>query len=145
MSFIGETTYLASGTPATEDETGYEAMSMDELGSVISRGELGDTHEDQSATLIKTGRTDHDNGAKDGGVVAFEIDGEDFNDAGLALVEAGNGTSTNYSFKVAGPNQVRYFYGVIRNLKVKQGDASTKAGVMFEVAINSGITRVAAA
>jgi hypothetical protein len=144
MSFIGETISCASGTPATEDETGYEALSMDEIGNIISRGELGDTHEDQSATLLKTGRTKHDNGAKDGGVVAFEIDGEDFTDAGLAILDTANGTSTEVSFKSAGPNQVRYFYGVVRNLKVKQADGSTKAGVMFEVAINSGITRVAA-
>lgn len=145
MSFIGETISVVSGTPATEDVSGYEALSMDELGNVISRGELGDTHEDQAATLLKTGRTDHDNGAKDGGIVAFEIDGEDFTDAGLAIIDAANGTSTNVSFKSAGPNQTRYFYGVVRNLKAKEGTASTKAGIMFEVAVNSGITRVAAA
>lgn len=143
MSYIGETVSCVASTPAADDESGFEALSYTELGKVISRSEIGDSHTDQSATLLKTGRTKHDNGAKDGGEINVMIDGEDFTDAGLAIIEGKNGTSDEVSFEFAGPAQTRYVYGVVRNLRTMTGDANTKAGIQFTIAVNSATIRVA--
>lgn len=145
MSYISTIVSVSAGTPATEDQTGYEAKSYGELGRVVSHSEVGDTHTDQSVALLKTGRTSHGNGTVDGGEITLTIDGEDFTDAGLAIIEAKNGTQDEVSFKFEGPNQTRYVYGIIRNLRTMTGDTQTKAGMTFVLAVNSGVTRVAAA
>ena len=145
MSYIGGTLSVVSGATTPEDASTYGAKSYTEIGNVISAGEIGDTHEDLAATLLKTGRTKHSNGAKDGGEVNVMIDGEDFTDAGMVIIEAANGTSTEHSFELAGPTQTWYFYGLVRNLRTLEQDANTKSGIQFTIAVNSATVRTATA
>lgn len=145
MSYIGGTLSVVSGATSPEDASTYQAKSFTEIGNVISASEIGDTHEDLSAALLKTGRTKHSNGAKDGGEINIMIDGEDFTDAGLAIIEAANGGNTEHSFELAGPTQTWYFYGLVRGLRTMAQDASTKSGIQFTIAVNSATVRVASA
>lgn len=143
MSYIGSTFSLVAGAPATEDQAGYEALTFVEVGKVVSMSPVGDTYEDQSQTLLKTGRTKHSNGAADGGEVTIMIDGEDFTDAGVVLLEAAEGTNTNQSFHFASTAQDRYSQGIVRGIRTLSMDASTRSGFEVTIALNNAITRVA--
>lgn len=145
MSYIGSTFKVAATTPATFDETGYESLSLTEVGEVISHTAIGDTYGDQSVTLLKTGRTKHSNGAADGGTVTIMIDGEDFTDAGLAILETAEGTNTQHTFAFETPNQTRYSTGIVQGIRTMGADADTRAGIEVIIAINSKQLRVAAA
>lgn len=144
MSYIGTEISVVAQKPAAEDQSGYESLSTTVIGKVVSSSEMGDQHQDQSSTLLKDGRTKHANGAADGGDINVTIDGEDYTDAGLAIIEEANGTNVEHSFKFEGPEQTRYVYGVVRNLRTNTFDTQTKSGLTFTISVNSGITRVAA-
>ena len=143
MSYIGTVCSLVAGAPATEDQAGYEALSLVTIARVLSVSEIGDSHEDQSASLLATGRVEHNNGAADGGEINVVLDGEDFTDAGLALLLAANGGNTSHSFGFKGPAQDRYIQGIVRNLKTSSMDTSTKASISFTIAVNTAVTLVA--
>ena len=62
ISYIGSTLGIVAGVPATEDVAGYGAQTHIEVGKVISIGEIGDTSEDITFDLLKTGRRTRVNG-----------------------------------------------------------------------------------
>ena len=140
-AYIGATLSVVASVPATEDAAGYGLLTFVEIAKVISVGQIGDTHEDLSDTLLKTGRTDHLNGAVDGGEVevVLEYDPADA-DPGYAIIDAGNGTNTQHSFELVDPDsETHYFQGVIANLKHRERTASTRKGATFTIRVNSGI------
>lgn len=142
--YIGSTLSVAASTPAAESQSGYEAISFTEVGLVVSIGEFGDTHEDLTSNLLKTGRTDHSNGTKDGGEVPVTIEYSG-TDAGLTIIKAGNGGATTHSFKITDPDgDDYYFQGVIANLRHRERTTSTKKGFSFVMRVNTGVTEVAA-
>lgn len=145
MSYIGTTVSVAQSAAVTEDAASYGAVAVTEIGRIVSHTALGDSYQDQAQTLLKTGRTVHDNGAADGGEVTLTVDGEDFDDAGVAILEAAEGTNQNHVFKFAGPKQTRYLQGIIRGIRTLNADASTKSGLEIIVGVNTGIVRVASA
>jgi len=146
MSYIGTTFSLVAETPTTEDQSGYEALTTPtEVGRVVSVSAIGDTYEDLSETLLKIGRTVHNNGAADGGEVTITIDGEDFTDAGLSELETAEGTNTNYTFVYATTKQTYYCQGIVKGVRTRDMETSTKAGLVVTLHHNTGITRVAAA
>jgi hypothetical protein len=142
-SYIGSTVSVVSGEPATEDDTGYSALSMTEVSNIISFSPLGAQHSDLSATRLKSGVVKHGNGARDGGEVTIVLDEEDLTDAGRVILEAANGNNTNHSFLIQTPVQKHYFYGLVRNFQTLQGDAGTKPGYQLVIVVNSDFTKVA--
>lgn len=145
MSYIGSTFSCLASTPATEDQSGYEALSLTEVGNVVSHSPIGDVYEDQAVTLLKTGRTKHSNGAADGGTITVTIDGEDFTDAGMVILEAGEGTNTAHTFAFATNDQTYYMQGIVQGIRTLEATSSQRAGLEVTLAINTGLTRVAAA
>lgn len=142
MSYIGATLSVVAGTPATENQVGYEALSFVEIGKIVSIGELGDSHADNTAELLKSGRTDHQNGVADGGEVPVVYE-HSASDAGIVIVEAGNGSNTNHSFRIADPDgQVTYFQGIIANNKQRERTAANRKGGSFAMRVNTGLTKV---
>ena len=141
---IGSTLHLVAAAPATEDAAGYEALTFVEVGEVISIGAIGDTSEDVTVTKLKDGRTEHFNGAKDGGSVPVACVREE-GDAGQAIVEAEGNSNTTISFKVVDPNgDARYSYGRLANIQTPERTASSYEGLTFEMRRNSGTVKVTA-
>lgn len=143
-SFIGATISVAADTPAAEDQSGYEALSFTEIGKIVSISDLGDSHEDISSAILKTGRMEHANGVADGGELNV-VHEYSSGDSGITIIEAGNGTNTNHSFQIVDPDGDEVFFqGIIANLKERERTASNKKGGSFDVRINTGLTRVRA-
>jgi hypothetical protein len=142
ISFIGSTLACVASTPASEDQSGYEALSYTAIGNVVSIGEHGDTSEDVSFTLLQTGRVKHINGAKDGGEISVTIDYSRA-DAGLTLLEASNNSNTTHSFRITDSDgDDWYFQGVIANLRVMERTASQYKGLTFVIRVQSAEVKV---
>lgn len=140
ITYIGSTLSGVSGSPATEDVAGYEALSLVEVGKVISIGEVGDTSEDVTFDLLKTGRRSHVNGVKDLGeiAVAIEFDGSD---AGQTMIEAANNTNTTHSFAITDADGYTYYFqGLVANFRYTERTASTYKGATFVIRGQTGIT-----
>lgn len=134
----------AVGEPATENAAGYEALTWVEVGEVVSIGEYGDTSEDVAVTKLKDGRTEHFNGAKDGGEMPVTCVREAA-DAGQVLVEANANTNQTVSTRITDPNgDIEYSYGRLANFRRPERTASSYDGVTYAVRRNSGTVTVTA-
>lgn len=142
ISFIGSTLSIVAGTPATEDQAGYEALSYTEVGKIVSIGELGDTSEDISFDLLKPGRKTHVNGVKDIGEVPIVLE-TDTADAGQVILEAANNGNVTHSFRVTDSDgEDVYFQGLVANMRDNERTASNYKGKSGVLRGQSGITRV---
>jgi hypothetical protein len=142
---IGATIVLALGKPATEDAAGYEALASPvEVGEVVSIGTMGDTSEDVAVTKLKDGRTEHFNGAKDGGAVPVSYVDEAA-DPGQAFVELHSNTNVTVSAKVTDAAGVeRWSYGRLANFQGMEKTATSYDGHSFEFRRNSGTVKITA-
>ena len=142
ISYIGSTLGMVAGSPATEDQSGYEALSYTTVGKVISIGELGDTSEDIAFDLLQPGRRTHVSGVKDLGEITVVIE-YDRADGGLTLLEAATNTNVTQSFVVTDSDgDDYYFQGLIANLRDSERTANTYKGMSFIIRGQSGLTKV---
>ena len=144
-SSIGGTLSVVASTPATEDESGYEALSFIEVENVISVGEFGDNSEDITFNLLKSGRTSHVNGVRDLGEIAVSCAYDDQNNTGIELVNTNANTDTVMSWKLVDTNgATSYWQGRAANYRQTERTASSFEGRNFVIRGTSGVTEVAA-
>ncbi len=140
--------YVVKGAPATEDETGYEALSFVEVGELTDLPEYGPNYEVVSHEPLKTGRTEKYKGFKDNGSLSLSL-GWDPTDAGQAILSAGcdgDGEFDTHSFKVEYQDgTVEYFYGLIFSYTRAPSTSNSIVGSTVQIEINSDIVQVAAA
>ena len=142
ISYIGSTLAVVASAPAAEDASSYAALSYTTVGQVISIGELGDTNEDIAFDRLADGRKVHVNGVKDLGDIAVELD-YDRDDAGLTIIEAGEGSNTTHSFKIEDSDgDVYYFQAIISNFRTTERRPSQYKAVQFVMRGRSGVTKV---
>lgn len=115
-SQVGATVSIVSGTPATEDQSGYEALSYTEIGSVIEVPEMGTTVEAGTTTHLKDGVTRHFNGPKIAQPFAIPYTYA-LTDAGQVICRAGAGGNTVHSIVVTDEDgETRYIQGYLGSL-----------------------------
>ncbi len=141
ISFIGSTLSVSAAKPATEDASGYGALTWTEVGKVVSIGELGDEAEDIAFDVLKTGRKNHVNGVKDIGDVPVTIE-YDVSDAGQVIITAGNNGNTTHSFRITDTDGENwYFYGLIANQKMMARESGQYKGQSFVMRGQSGLVK----
>ena len=140
ITYIGSTLSISRGTPANDAAANdYAGLRWSEVGKVVVLGELGDSSEDVSFDLLKSGRKTHVNGIRDIGEfpVTVEFDQED---AGQNITETASDTNTTHSFRIVDSDEaVQYFTGVVANYRVSERTASQYKGAMFAVRGQSGL------
>ena len=142
ISFIGSTLKVVASTPAAEDASSYGALSMITVGKVISIGEIGDTNEDIAFDRLADGRRVHVNGTKDMGDIPVVLD-YDRDDAGLTIIEAGEGSNTTHSFLITDSDGDQYYFqGLIANFKSPAREANAYKSVNFVIRSQTGITTI---
>lgn len=135
---LGTTLKYASGKPATEDQTGYNALTWAEIGGVLSLPQRGDEVEDVSEPTLKDGRVEHFNGAKDGGVLEIPIKFVE-GDTGQAAMVTAAGTNTVYSFEELDPDATAdFFYGRVMSMQRREATANSFKAYILKIAVNSG-------
>ena len=147
QSSLGATWAISVTAPATEDVTGYDALTYTEVEDVESIGAIGPTFEDVTFTPLKTGVTSHRKGGTDYGQLAVTM-ASGIDQTGQALVLAGvdgANKSTVFSHKVTlNDGQIRYFRGQIYSAPEQVGSASEMVLIEVNVMISSAIVRKAA-
>ena len=133
------------GTPATEDQAGYEALTFIEVGELTEIPEYGPNYQVVNHEPLKTGRTEKKKGFKDNGSMALNL-AYDPADAGQVVLSNGTdgtGEFDDHSFKVEYQDgSVEYFYGQIFSYTRNPGSANSIVGSTAQVEINSDIIRV---
>lgn len=142
ISFIGSTIGASTTLPTSLVQSDLEAVSHTEIGLVVSVGELGDTSEDVTIDLLKTGRRKHVNGIKDLGEISITCE-YDRSDAGYVILKAANNTNTTISFVVTDSDgDSYYFQGLVANMKDMERTASQYKGFTFIIRGQTGITKI---
>ncbi|MBL4768343.1 MAG: hypothetical protein JKY94_11630 [Rhodobacteraceae bacterium] len=124
ISFIGSTLSVIAAATSPEDQATYEANNYDEIGKVVSVGALGDTSEEITFDLLKTGRKSRVNGVLDLGAISVTIE---YNraDAGQAIVRAANKPET------AMMSQSRTTHTMKRSSLFSQGRVLAVSGLSY--------------
>lgn len=134
---LGTTFKVASGKPATEDQTGYGALSWGDVGGVVSLPERGDTVEDIQEPTLADGRNEHFGGLKDGGLLQIPIKHIE-SDTGQATLSSAAGTNTQYSFQeVDIDGEAHFYYGRVFEFKRREATTSSNKGYILTIAVNS--------
>lgn len=116
ISYVGAVIAVSATSPATEDSSGFAALTYTTVGNATVAPETGDEVADVTADLL-SGRTKHANGPKDGGArnIAYIYDASD---AGQVIVRANNNTNTACSIKITDPDgKIEYVNGLLANFK----------------------------
>ncbi len=142
-SYIGATVAIAVAQPATEDQTGYEALSWTVVENVKSVGEFGDQAEDISFNLLASGRTSHVNGAKDIGDIPIAFALDPLSNTGISIVETNSAGNTVCSIRITDTDGTDfYMYGFVASYRQNERNTSVEQGGTFIFRPQSGITKV---
>jgi len=141
---IGATLAIATGVPATFDETGYGALTWDEADKgTVSIGAIGDTSETVTVPDITTGRNMTLKGAVTGDTVNIALSrdrsgsGGALSDAQAAFRAAAVAQGGEYSIRVTERDgEITYFSGAVMNWKQTEMTTTSYAGFTFDLAIN---------
>lgn len=142
-TLTGTTISIVASTPATEDQTGYEALSYDEIGKVTTFPELREGSEAGTLTLLKDGITQHFNGAKI--VPPFDISYVYASaDAGQGICRTNVNTNTEVTLKIDYTNSsvVKYVQGVLGDLRTNEASNNSHHGETIEFRSISKVTTV---
>ena len=118
---------VVAAQPATEDSTGYGALTFVTIGEVTNFGESGGTAQVSSFTPVASGVVNKRKGSKDYGTMSLGL-ASDIADVGQVLLKAGfDGTDeqTIHSFKITeNGGDITYFMGLISSFTTVRGDAN---------------------
>lgn len=110
---LGTIIEISDSAPATEDLSGYEALSFTAIGEVTEIPEFGPSHETVEHTALADGVVKKYHGSLNNGSLTTPM-ALDRNDAGQDLVRAALANKARQSFKVAYPDGTAdYFQGKI--------------------------------
>ena len=125
---VGTIISVDAAQPATEDQTGYEALTYVAIGEITNIGESGGTATVTTFTPVNSGTVNKRKGSIDYGTMSLEI-AKDASDAGQVDLKAGfDGAQkqTVHSFKVVDASgDAAYFMGLISSFTTSRGDANT--------------------
>lgn len=132
---------LSAGQPATQDATGYVALTYTEIGNVEKIGTIGPTPAKVEFQPLK-GPKQKLKGSTDYGSLQPSI-AIDPNDAGQTLLQAASSVATWYSFKVTySSGAIRYFQAAVFGFPEMIDGADSIAMVNPTIEINTTIIKV---
>jgi len=142
VTLVGCTVHIVASTPATEDQTGYEALSFTEVGEVLSVPQTGNTSNAGTLNLLKTGLTQHYNGSQI--VSPFTVPYKyNRSDAGQVIVRAGENGTAEHTMKITDPDGDDYYIqGVIGSILQSERTPDAYKGESFEFRPISMFTKV---
>lgn len=151
MTSTGATLEVSASLPATEDETGYDALTYTKIGGITNLGAFG-----ASAAVVESNQLDNIITGKYKGQLnqgSMSIDSEyDPEDAGQAImftavedVTTGGAAFDRHSFKLTyQTGDVRYFGGKVFTATENVGGVNAMVAGSLNVEIETVIVRVAA-
>jgi len=149
INHIGTKIAIATGVPATFDDTGFGAMTwVEDAEGTVTIGAVGDTHETITVPDITTGRNMTLKGAVTGDTINVAISRKRQADNSrlegqAAMKAAAQASGGEYSFKVTETDgTIQYFAGNVMNWKETERSSTSYAGNTFDVTINYDVVDV---
>lgn len=144
MTPAGTKLAISAGTPATQTEAGYEALTFTNVGLVDKLGPIGAAFEKVTFQPLD-GPLQKLKGPADNGTLNPSM-ALDEADAGQALMRTASEDQTgDYAFRVTKPDgAIRYFQGKVFGMPEDVGAANTVIMGNATVEINTEIVRVEA-
>jgi len=134
---LGMTFKIATGAPASEDQTGYGALTWGDIGGVISVSERGDSVADISEATLSDSRVEHFNGQLDGGLLTLPIKFIE-GDSGQSTLVSAAGTNTVYSMQeVDIDGEAHFYYGRVQSMRRREATTTSYKGYILTFAVNS--------
>jgi len=145
MTSAGTKLAISAGTPASQDETGYAALTYTEVGQVEQLGPFGPTTEQTTFQPLRGPQQQHKGGTSYGSLnpaMAY-----DDSDAGQSLLRTASDDETNklYAFEVTYPNgAIRYFQARVFGFPENVGAANAMLMANPTIGISTKVVKVAA-
>jgi hypothetical protein len=141
----GTTIAVSAAAPATLNAAGFAALTYTTIGEVTDIPEFGASRELVTHNAIDTIDTIKRKGSRNNGSVALNI-ASDEDDAGQALLEAGEADDASYSFKVTFQSgAIKYFTAQVMSFTTIIGSVNSIVSISAMLEIDSAIVKVAAA
>ncbi|QDP53957.1 MAG: hypothetical protein GOVbin2937_34 [Prokaryotic dsDNA virus sp.] len=151
-NFIGRTIYMADAAPATNDNTGFEALTWVKVNGLITLPQLGVTHSMIDVPDLQTGFTSAVKGAGQGVDTTATFRNVPSDTGQDNLKTAANSQDGIISFKIvdgsgtdnapASGDPVEYATGIAHSYQPNQGDNSNYEG--FSVGFRQNAATVVA-
>lgn len=139
---IGKTLYVAKALPATNDDTGFEALTWVQVKGLQVLPQLGISHADIEVPDLGTGFTKTNKGAATGvestmsfrrvdsdeGQADLKEQAEDAQGELSVKIVTGSGTDSGDGPEPVSGDAVQYAQGVCKNYQEIQGDTTTHEG-----------------
>ncbi|TXI87762.1 MAG: hypothetical protein E6Q40_04500 [Cupriavidus sp.] len=140
----GSALAMSAAAPATEDATGYAALTFTEIGQIEQIGAVGAVYAKVEFTPLKGAKQKH-KGSVDYGSLQPSM-AHDPTDAGQTLLRTAADSNSLYSFMVTLPDGAkRYFQGRVFGYPENIGGADTIVMANPTVEISTKIVKVAGA
>lgn len=126
---------IASGQPSTYDDTGFSALSFNEIGEVTDLGEFGREYSLVTHNPLGSRQTVKRKGSFNDGTISMSV-ARVPSDAGQADLQTAVDSDENYSFKVElQDGRVLYFSAQVMSYTTNVGsvDQITSASVSIEI------------
>lgn len=142
MTSAGSTLSIATGSPATFDATGYNALTYTVVGEVTDIGEFGReyatvTHSPVGSRGVKKLKGSYNNGSLNVQMA------RDTSNAGQTAMKAALLSDADYSFKVTLQDLTKvYFTGKVTSFKNSVGSVDQITGSTSVIELNSDIVEV---
>lgn len=144
MTSAGSTIGIVDEIPATMDDTGFEALTLVNIGEVESISAFGTEYNPVTFTALDNRRVRKFKGSYDPGTISLTvaIDGDD---AGQIAAEAALDVDNDVSFGVTTQDGTkRYFTGKVMSFTTNVSSVDNITMADISIGINSDIVKVAA-
>lgn len=144
QSLSGATFAMSASLPATEDSTGYGALSFSTVGNVTDFGSIGAETNLVSYTPVDTGIVNKRKGSKNYGSQSVTVVLDD-DDTGQDLFKTAALSQNVYSFCVTKNDGSKYYYkGLVMGFPIQLGTVDDMIQVSVPIEVDSKIVEVAA-
>lgn len=144
----GATIGLVADQPATNDDTGYSALTYVDIGQTTNIPSFGPTVAVVESNPLATGITEKFKGFINNGSTSVDFD-LDPTDAGQILVSSatiGANKDVRHSFKIEySTGDIRYFQGKVFSDSETPGGANSMVSGTAQIEIETVVLKVAAA
>lgn len=138
----GSTLAMTASLPATEDATGYNALTYTAIGEITDLGELGKEFNLVTYTSLGSRRVQKLKGSYNQGSMQLQL-GRDTTDAGQTLLRVARDSDNQYSFRLTLQNGTKlYFKGIVMGYKTSVGSVDQITAASAAVEITSDIVEV---
>lgn len=144
QTLAGATFGMTASLPATEDASGYGALSFTTVGNVTDFGSIGAETNLVTYTPVDTAIVNKRKGSKNYGSQSVTVVLDD-DDAGQNLFKTAALSQNVYSFCVTKQDGAKYYYkGLIMGFPIQLGTTDDLIQVTVPIEVDSKIVEVAA-